>query len=43
VLQRIGTPEAQAHLEALAGGWPEARQTQAAKAALAWLKQQQGR
>jgi hypothetical protein len=42
VLQRIGTPEALALLGELAGGAPEARQTQAAKAALAWLKQQRG-
>jgi hypothetical protein len=43
VLQRLGTPEARAVLKALAGGLPEARQTQAARAALAGWKKQPGR
>jgi hypothetical protein len=38
VLQRAGTAEARALLGELAEGLPEARQTQAAKDALGWLK-----
>jgi HEAT repeat protein len=38
VLQRIGSPAAQAFLRELAAGAPEARLTLEAKAALDWLK-----
>jgi hypothetical protein len=37
-LQRMGTPEARALLEQLAGGAPGARQTEEARAALAFLQ-----
>ena len=43
VLERIGTPEAQAVLEDLAGGAPEVRQTQEAKAALDFLDKRRRR
>jgi WD40 repeat protein len=37
VLERVGTPAARRVLESLAGGWPAARQTREARAALARL------
>jgi hypothetical protein len=41
-LERIGSPDAQAVLETLAGGAPGARETKEAKASLERLKERAG-